>query len=121
LRFQRRNTKEDPSIFHNSEATNVFLGTLFTAHFMFNFIYILILLQERGAYALQIPFWIWICVAVMAVVFAAIFAIIYVAVVRRTPTTTDTRTQGANVYIRVDSKEPNAAKSQNQGSILGRL
>jgi hypothetical protein len=80
-------------------------------------------LQERGVYALQIPFWIWICVAVMAVVFAAIFAIIYVAVVRRTPTNAaaDTRTQGANVYIRVDSKEPNAAKSQNQGSILGRL
>ncbi len=81
-------------------------------------------LQERGVYALQIPFWMWICVAVMAVVFAAIFAIIYVAVVRRTPnnTTTDTtRTQGANVYIRVDSKEPTAAKSQNQGSILGRL
>jgi hypothetical protein len=66
----------------------------------------------------------WICVAVMAVVFAAIFAIIYVAVVRRTPTNAAaaaTRTQGANVYIRVDSKEPNAAKSQNQGSILGRL
>jgi hypothetical protein len=79
-------------------------------------------LQERGVYALQIPFWMWICVAVMAVVFAAIFAIIYVAVVRRTPNAAaGTRTQGANVYIRVDSKEPNAAKSQNQGSILGRL
>jgi hypothetical protein len=91
---------------------------------MINFIYILTLMQERGVYVLQIPFWIWICVAVMAVVFAAIFAIIYVAVVRRTPTnaaTADTRTQGANVYIRVDSKEPTAAKSQNQGSILGRL
>jgi hypothetical protein len=88
---------------------------------MINFVFLLTLMQERGVYALQIPFWIWMCVAVMAVVFAAIFAIIYVAVVRRTPTNSDTRTQGANVYIRVDSKEPNAAKSQNQGSILGRL
>jgi hypothetical protein len=88
---------------------------------MFNFIYIFTLLQELGVNVLQIPFWMWICVAVMAVVFAAIFAIIYVAVVRRTPTNADTRTQGANVYIRVDSKEPNATKSQNQGSILGRL
>jgi hypothetical protein len=92
---------------------------------MIHFFYrpVFTLLQELGVYALQIPFWIWICVAVMAVVFAAIFAIIYVAVVRRTPTNAvaDTRTQGANVYIRVDSKEPTAAKSQNQGSILGRL
>ena len=62
--------------------------------------------------ALQVPFWIWICVAVMAVVFVAIIAIVYVAVTRRTrvkprivPTTLSTM-HGGNIYIRASNSEP---------------
>lgn len=67
--------------------------------------------EGAAVQALQIPFWIWICAAVMAVVFAAIFAIIYVAVVRRRKPavvavdTTTTAPGGGNIYIRVSNRE----------------
>lgn len=64
-------------------------------------------LQDSTVASMQIPFWIWICVAVMVVVFAAIFAIIYLAVVRRQDTkpVLETRREGGNVYIRADSRD----------------
>jgi hypothetical protein len=54
-----------------------------------------------------VPFWIWLCVAVMVVVFTAIFAIIYLALVRRQEAkpvpAADTRREGGNVYIRANT------------------
>ena len=68
-------------------------------------------MQDVEVTSLQVPFWIWLCVAVMVVVFVAIFAIIYLAVVRReastkpVPASADTRMEGGNIYIRANSRD----------------
>jgi hypothetical protein len=65
-------------------------------------------LQDGEVKSLQIPFWIWVCVAAMIVVFVGIFAIIYVALVRQKKAepglSAATRTFGGNIYIRPNSR-----------------